>query len=200
MKIVFLCFFVLITVSVSSSYAQSTEEIKEVLRQFQAGYSKRDTGMAEQFASSLFAKDIRIIGTGNDEWVSGYDAAKKLVINDWAYWMNFKIDTPGTIIMIFGSTAMFSVKGGTSVSFPTKDIAYDFAAQQIQRVIAAEKTSKGKLLAWSKEASDWIREIERGGLAANYEIRLAGTLVKKDNKWLFQQLIFSYPYPMVRKD
>jgi hypothetical protein len=45
-----------------------------------------------------------------------------------------------------------------------------------------------------------IQQIESGSLEIKYSIRLSGGLEKKNEKWLFKQIVFSFPYPMTRKN
>ena len=181
------------------SKAQSNPQISDVFTEFQNGYSKRDTTVVDRFANHLFAKDIFILGTGADEWIEGIEAAKQLVKNDWLYWMNLRIDTTSLKLTIKTNTALFALNGTTSINFPSKDAAYDFAYTRLKQTSEAQKTNKEKVLAYAKEASELMREIERGELNIKYNIRVAGALVKQNNKWLFSQLIFSFPYPMVRE-
>jgi len=173
------------------AYGQSDNKLKDVFAKFQEGYTKRDTTLVEKFTTDLCAKDISIIGTGEDEWFQGIDAAKNLFKNDWAYWLQLKLDTANVNII--------KAHGTVSIAFPDKETAYTFAFGQLQQSINREKTNKKKVLAYSNEASNFIQQIESGGLEITYSLRLSGALVKQDNKWLFKQLVFSFPYPMARK-
>lgn len=179
--------------------SQSTVEIKKVFEEFQQGYSQRDTSKARSFAYELCADDIQIIGTGNDEWLFGIRAAESLFRNDWLYWFGLSIDTSTLKLKTHGNTTFFILKGTASISFPNKDAAYDFAYNRLQQLITSENTNKTKLLSYSSEASNLIQQIESGGLDINYAIRISGGLVNQNGKWKFQQLVFSFPYPMTRK-
>lgn len=178
---------------------QSDNKLKDVFAKFQEGYTKRDTTLVEKFTTDLCAKDISIIGTGEDEWFQGIDAAKNLFKNDWAYWLQLKLDTANINIITSNNVAFFKVHGTVSIAFPDKETAYTFAFGQLQQSINREKTNKRKVLAYSNEASNFIQQIESGGLEITYSLRLSGALVKQNNKWLFKQLVFSFPYPMARK-
>jgi len=70
---------------------------------------------------------------------------------------------------------------------------------QLQQAISKETTNRNKLLVYSSEGSNLIQQIESGTLEIVYSIRLAGGLVKQNGKWVFKQLVFSFPYPMTRK-
>jgi hypothetical protein len=194
-----LLFLVFAFASSFSIYAQSNTEIKVVLREFQEGYSKRDTSLVNRFVDDLCSKDIQILGTGENEFLHGMTADRNLFAGDWAHWFGLQLDTTSIVITSTGNTALFMVQGTAAMSFPNKDIAYDFALGRLQQLVNEEKTSRGKLLAYSGEASDLIRQIESGGLEIKYLIRLTGALVKQNNKWLFTQLNYSFPYPMARE-
>ncbi len=182
-----------------TTYGQTNNEIKAALKKFQEGYSKRDTTLASKFADDLCTKDIQIIGTGEDEWFQGIASAKNLFKNDWAYWLTLIIDTTNINLTTLGNTAFFTAHGTASITFPNKDIAYDYAIGRLQQLVNNEKTSHSKLLTYSSQASNLIQQIEGGSLEIKYSIRLSGGLVKQNDKWLFKQLVFSFPYPMTRK-
>ncbi len=189
--------FLLFTYSLAT-YGQTDNQIKAVFKKFQEGYAKRDTTLVNKFADDLCTKDIQIIGTGEDEWLQGIASAKNLFKNDWAYWLSLSIDT--TInLTTSDNTTFFMVHGTASITFPNKDVAYDFAMGRLQQLVNNEKTNHNKLLTYSSQASDLIQQIESGNLEIKYSIRLSGALVKQNDKWLFKQLVFSFPYPMIRK-
>lgn len=193
-------FFLLMFFALSfTSFGQTNKQLNEVFKKFQDGYSKRDTSVVGKFTIDLCASDISIVGTGEDEWIQGADAAKKLFKNDWAYWLNLSIDTANVSITTSDNVAFFKVRGTVSVTFPSKEAAYDYAFAQLQQAISKEKTNQNKLLAYSSEASDLIKKIEGGSLELKYTIRVSGGLIKQNGKWLFKQLVFSFPYPLVRK-
>lgn len=183
----------------SYAIAQNDQKIKTVFRDFQSGYTKRDTSLAESFGNRLFAKDIFIVGTGDNEWIEGISAAKNLVKNDWAYWLNLSVDTTAIKWHKEGNIILFEIKGTASMTFPNKDIAYDFGMAQLTRAINGEPNNRLKLLAYARESSNLISEIEKAGLAVKYKIRLTGVLVSEGDRLVFKQLVFSFPYPMQRE-
>jgi hypothetical protein len=182
-----------------TAHSQTNKQIVEVLNKFQDGYIKRDTSFVSKFASDLCAKDIQILGTGDDEWVEGITAAKTLFKNDWLYWFGVALDTSTLSITTTNNTAFFLIKGIASMTFPNKETAYDFAYRRLQQLISTEKTSRTKMLSYSSEASNLIQQIESGSLEIKYSIRISGAVVKQNDNWLFKQLVFSFPYPMTRK-
>ena len=73
----------------------SSEVKKEVaikLQHFQDGYTARDLNKVDSFMQDLFSKEnILILGTMPNEIYSGYESAKRLVHDDWAYWGDVKL-------------------------------------------------------------------------------------------------------------
>lgn len=193
---VFLIFFFTISLSV---FAQPQEQIRDVFQKFQQGYSLRDTSVADAFVNDLFAKEIEIIGTGEEEWINGKAAAEKFFKSDWATWLNLAIDTSKINVTVHENAAFFSVPGTASISFPDKESAYRFALSRLQQIAGNQNSDQHKLLTYSAEASNLIREIESGGLTISYSIRLTGGLLQQNGHWYFDQLVFSFPYPMTRK-
>lgn len=120
-------FIILVSVLCSNTYGQANNQIKEVFKKFQEGYAKRDTAIVEKFTTDLFAKDIIIVGTGEDEWYQGISDAKSLIKNDWAYWLTLSLDTANIDITTSDNAAFFMVRGTVSMTFPSKEVAYDFA-------------------------------------------------------------------------
>lgn len=196
-KILFVIYFV--TSSCLTQAQKNNTQISDVFSRFQNGYTKRDTSIAEKFTDDLCANGIQIIGTGEDEWLQGKAAAKKFFENDWLYWFSVTIDTSSTELTGDDDVKVFRLKATASISFPNKDAAYEFAYKRLQQVIAGEKSSKSKLLSYSSEASNLIQQIESGKLEIAYSLRLSGTLIKENGRWLFNQLVFSFPYPIARK-
>jgi hypothetical protein len=182
-----------------STFAQSNKNFKEIFQKFQEGYAKRDTSKVEAFANELCANDIQIIGTGNEEWLQGINSAKILFTNDWLYWFGLSLDTSTLNVTTTGNAAFFRIKGIAFMTFPDKEAAYDFAYNRLQQMVEKEKTSRTKLLSYSSEAADLIQQIESGSLDIKYSIRISGGLIKQNEKWLFSQLVFSFPFPMTRK-
>jgi len=182
-----------------TTYGQTNPQLKLVFNKFQEGYAKRDTSQVAKFTSELCAKDIQLIGTGDEEWLQGIGAAKNLFKNDWMYWFNLSIDTSSIKLTGDNNYTCFMVRGMASMTFPNKEVAYDFAMNLLNQSLRNQITSRGKLLAYSSESANLIQQIESGSLEIKYSIRLSGSLINQNNKWLFKQLVFSFPYPMKRE-
>ncbi len=190
---------VLLSFATVSTFGQRNKEFEEIFQKFADGYTKRDTSQVEAFANELCTGNIQIIGTGDEEWIQGIEAAKSLFRNDWLYWFGLRVDTATLDVTAIGNAAFFRIKGTAFMTFPNKETAYDFACNRLQQMVGKEKTNRGKLLSYSSEAAELIRQIESGGLEIKYEIRISGGLIQQNGIWLFNQLVFSFPYPMSRK-
>jgi hypothetical protein len=184
---------------VSITYGQTDPQIKLFFKKFQEGYTKRDTSQVDKFTAELCSKDIQLIGTGDDEWFQGIDAARSLFKDDWKYWFDLTIDTSNIYLSGGDDYKFFMVRGTSSMTFPNKDSAYNYAMDILNEIIEDQKTSRGKLLAYSSVSADLIQQIESGSLEIKFSIRLSGGLVKQNDKWQFKQLVYDYPYPMTRK-
>jgi hypothetical protein len=170
-----------------------------LFKNFDAGYAKRDTSLTENFYNKLFAKDIFIVGTGPDEWVDGLTGAKRLIKNDWAYWLNLSVDTATIKWHKERNIILFEAKGTSSMSFPNKDFAYDFGLGQLNRMTSNEPNNRLKLLAYVRESSNLISEIEKGGLDIKYAIRITCAQATESDRLVFKQLVYSFSYPMQRQ-
>ena len=193
--------FILIFLSIINLTAsgQQHQQIRDIFQKFQQGCSMRDTSLANAFVNDLCSKEIQIIGTGEEEWIQGTAAAKNFFKSDWATWLDFAMDSSHINLFEQDNTAFFTVLGTASITFPDKETAYRFALKRLQQTVEKEETARNKLLAYTSNASDFIQQIESGGLLIHYSIRLTGGLVRQSGRWYFTQLVFSFPYPMTRK-
>ena len=67
--------------------AHVRSEVLQRLRQFQDGYTQRDTSVLQPFMEQLFSQDnILVLGTQPREVLSSYDRATALVSSDWRRW------------------------------------------------------------------------------------------------------------------
>jgi hypothetical protein len=188
-----------IVIIATASFAQSNSKINTLFKRFQEGYTKRDTTLVNKFTNDLCANDIQIIGTANNEFFQGIEEARQLFKNDWAYWFNLIIDTTNISVTTFDNTALFLIRGTASMTFSSKENAYDFAMNLLNQNIGTRTSNKNRILAYASESANLIEQIESGSLEIKYAIRLSGGLIKQKDNWQFKQLVFSFPYPMNRK-
>lgn len=102
---------------VNSSQAQELDnsktqinEIREVLSNFQNGYTKRDTSEIDEFLN-IFSDDIVYMGIASHEFFKGKESVRKLTIWDWNKWFDLKIPVEEVDIRTDNNVAWFEVVG-----------------------------------------------------------------------------------------
>jgi hypothetical protein len=87
-------------------------EIIDRLREFQKGYSERDTASAGEFAEQLLSRDsVLILGTMPREVHVGHSAATDLIREDWASWGDCSYLLDKAHVSAHGDVAWFSTIG-----------------------------------------------------------------------------------------
>ena len=99
------------------------------LKEFQAGYAKRDPAMLPAFMEQLFAKDrdILLLGTDSGEWIEGYQRVGSFIANDWRYWGDVRLDVDNAMISADNDVAWVTTVGTVGTS-PSSTRAIRFAA------------------------------------------------------------------------
>lgn len=85
-------------------------EIREVLSNFQNGYTKRDTSEIDEFLN-IFSDDIVYMGIASHEFFKGKESVRKLTIWDWNKWFDLKIPVEEVDIRTDNNVAWFEVVG-----------------------------------------------------------------------------------------
>jgi len=171
-------------------------EVREVLRQFQNGYTKRDIKNIDYFVEELFiiSDDTYILGTGTGELFLGIEQVKTLLKNDWEYWGDVNIDLENIHIDIENEVAWFAAAGTVKYTFQDTVERYDNYLNFIKN-----KTKESELTARQKVALiNWVLALtyhQRLDKQREYlwALRLSGVLLKDNGKWKFAQLHFSIP-------
>jgi len=90
--------------------------VLQSLRDFQAGYSKRDPSQLGRFMSDLFPEDddILICGTDPGEWIQGRESAQKFIGGDWAGWGDVRLAVDDAEISASGDVAWIATTGTVS--------------------------------------------------------------------------------------
>jgi hypothetical protein len=172
------------------------EKIKDVLRQFQAGYTERDAAKADVFVKELFisGEDTYILGTGTGELFFGSEQIKELIIDDWKYWGNVNIDLENIHIDIENEVAWFAATGSVKYDFQDTPERYDSYLNFIKsKVKDPNLTPKQKIT-----FINWVLSLtyhQRFEKKREYllPLRLSGVLLKDDSKWKFAHIQFSMP-------
>ena len=191
------------------------QEVMEVLKKFQAGYTARDVSKLNDYVNELFdPENVLIIGTSSygpkkGEWCDDIKAVKDILTIDWKYWDDLILKVEDARVMIHENTA-WVVMWGTSESKREKKEIYDWAVDAITKKIEQSKDDKTeertrKIMFWVAQHSiRWLLEYEKGGEKIVYPIRISAVLTKKKNKkWMFRQMDFAFPtqtVPDVRLD
>ena len=102
---------------VSSIQAQESDnskkqifEVREVLTNFQNGYTNRDTSQIDEFLQ-MFSDDIKYIGIASHEFFSGKESVRDLTLWDWIKWFDLKIPVDEADIRTANNVAWFEVIG-----------------------------------------------------------------------------------------
>lgn len=85
-------------------------EVREVLTNFQNGYTSRDTSQIDEFLK-MFSDDIVYIGIASHEFFNGKERVRKLTLWDWIKWFDLKIPVDEIDIRTANNVAWFEVIG-----------------------------------------------------------------------------------------
>lgn len=88
-------------------------EVQKVLQQFQDGYTRRDPAELGKFMEEVFPRDknILLLGTDSEEWVSGDDAIRDFIHEDWTKWGDVRLDVQHPVISASGDAAWLATRG-----------------------------------------------------------------------------------------
>lgn len=87
-------------------------EVREVLTNFQNGYTNRDTSQIDEFLQ-MFSDDIKYIGIASHEFYSGKESVRDLTLWDWIKWFDLKIPVDEINIRTANNVAWFEVIGAS---------------------------------------------------------------------------------------
>lgn len=171
-------------------------EIREILRQFQNGYTERDIEKVDAFVEELFIMkdDTCVLGTGTGELFLGLEQVKTLIKDDWKYWGDIKIDLENVYIDNENTVAWFATTGNVKYTFEDTQKRYDRYLNFIKnKTEESEITPKQKItfINWVLALTYHQRlEKKREYL---WPLRLSGVLLKDNGKWKFANIQFSIP-------
>ena len=88
-------------------------EVLKQLRAFQAGYTNRNSRQLPEFMDQLFPRDknIVVLGTDPNEWISGYESISRFIDADWKNWGDVRLDTEHPVICTSGNVAWLATSG-----------------------------------------------------------------------------------------
>ncbi|GMQ57587.1 hypothetical protein AN1V17_19820 [Vallitalea sediminicola] len=188
---------------------ETTIQVKSVLQKFQKGYTDKNIDNIDDYINDLFVKDDNIItiGTSRSEWCIGLEECKGLIESDWKYWGDLVINYQNAKINSKGDTAWFLTD--CALSWDSEDDfdewCEDLVADYFQengRYINYKQFSKMAML--NIKLALLIKSSQcNKGKNIPFPIRLSGTLIRTNDRWLINKLHFWVPmssYPEWRID
>ena len=168
------------------------KKIIMLLKQFRDGYTKRDITILDRFVEELFSQDndILIIGTsavypGGYEWCEGINAVREIIRGDWESWGEVVFDLEQPVIRINNNTAWIALTGTLTKARTSNTSSRE---DKQHKEILQDKLDPLQIY---KNTPDTF--IGKNGKENNiFPLRLTAVLVKKENKWKFKQMHFSY--------
>ncbi len=154
--------------------SESIEEIRNLLSTFNEGYSKRDLSALDRFMN-LFAQEeyLEFIATGGvsprrGTWRVGIEAVRDLVRSDWEYWGLINIDVEKAHIDVHNDVAWLS----TTATVTTDDETEEYLGDKEEIIGVVHNTSSGN--------------------SRVKPLRVTAVLVKRENRWQFIQIHYSF--------
>lgn len=172
--------------------------VRETLRQFQEGYTRRDPEQIEAF-NRLFVPedDLEVIGTaavdpGDDEWRFGIKEASSMFCNDWEGWGDVELDVADARIHTLGDVAWLATNGTVTMELDADETYRDTLAY-IREDLAEENggAPREQLIKILREGIGILSEAEQGSRYI-WPLRFTAVLVRRGERWLFHQVQFSY--------
>ena len=175
-----------------------TEEVRNVLQQFQNGYKERNIEKLDEFVS-LFVQheDSELIGIGafergGIEWFEGVDKIREIIQSDWEYWGDVVIDVEGAKISVKGDVAWMTTTG-TLEQTDTFDKALPQYLDQMKMIIEdKDKDADEKLLEASHFGVRRLRERLKGK-GYRWPFVISAILVREGKQWRFHMIHWSMP-------
>jgi hypothetical protein len=178
--------------------SQPTEEVRSVLARFQEGYAVRNLDEVDAFMA-LFDRDagIELIGIGayergGPEWFEGRDAVREIILSDWQYWGQVRIDVAGAKITVLDRVAWLSTTG-TLEQTETFDQALPMYLEQMKAILEDTDLDADERLV---EASHFgVRRLRERlkGRGFRWPFVLSAVLVLRHGGWRFHTIHWSMP-------
>ncbi len=174
------------------------ERVREVLQQFQDGYTARAMEHLDKFMG-LFARDegIEMIGIGaarrgGHEWFEGHVALREIVESDWTYWGDVRLDVRGAKISMRGETAWLSTTGTLSQS-KALDTAIEFHLKDMKALFdQPELSADEKLMEVTHYGMRRLRERSKG-VGYCWPFTFTSVLVWEGEGWRFHTIHWAMP-------
>jgi hypothetical protein len=174
------------------------QAVRETLRLFQEGYTRRNPEEIAEFKSLFVAEDeLEVIGTaalepGDDEWRFGLRDASSMIINDWNGWGDVVLDVADARIHTLGDVAWLATTGTVTMVLDVEETYRDTLEYIREGLSEDDSLSPGeRLLEIIREGANILTEAGRGSTYV-WPLRFTAVLVRQANRWLFHQLQFSF--------
>lgn len=168
--------------------------VRAALERFQTGYTQRDPDAAGAFMTDLFVPDdeLLVIGTGADEWCYGREEVQQLIESDWRQWDDVALDVPGALITVLDDVAWLATQGTVSSTIPRETFYQSFLDGVHDHLDSDVLTQEDKVLELARGVTNVLFETAHGDTYI-WPIRFTAVLVRRDGRWLFHQVQFSFP-------
>ena len=180
--------------SYNNDTVDQSNEIRDILRKFQQGYSERKLENVVSFTEELFlnSDDISVLGTSTGEIFLGFDEVKQLIEEDWEDWGDLNIDCENAFISIDGNVAWFSTNGTVKYSFEHTPERYDRYVDYIKTTAEDNELTPKQRITFI----NWVLTLnyhQRDEQVREYfwPMGLSGVLVKEGSGWKIVHLQFS---------
>lgn len=167
---------------------QDTQPIRDLLKDFQLGYSKRTLEVLDEFME-MFSNDPNniYIGTDADEFLQGPEDLKEIIESGWTYWGDFDINIEGAVIVMKENFAYFTTQAMIHKKHKKEDMLagiYYYSEQ------ALEGNSREAIISSLQYISHLNYEMSLGD---DYfaPMRFSGYGIKEDDRWQFAHIQYS---------
>jgi len=182
--------------------SREIQAVRKALEKLQNAYIDRDCEKVDEFMNENYVDDddALIIGTSGDEVCKGKEMIRQLLHDDWKYWGQVTFDLDNAYVYVRDSVAWFATDAICIMEI-TEDTLNQKGVNYLKSIVDEEKMpNKEKLLEMINYAVQNLTEQMKGS-TFKWPIRVTGVLEKRDGKWLFHNLHFSFPgnrFPQVR--
>jgi hypothetical protein len=182
------------------------QAVRQVLQQFQDGYTRRDPGLLEDFQGLCISDpELEVIGTGavapgDEEWCVGPEPAAELFRSDWEGWGDLTLDLVDARIHILGDVAWLATTGVVVMDLEPEETYQDYLNYILQIAEEEDLSPRKRLLEILRGGTNTLFEVERGERYV-WPIRFTAVLVRREENWFFHQMSFSFAttrFPDVR--
>ncbi|WP_119068213.1 nuclear transport factor 2 family protein [Aggregatilinea lenta] len=168
--------------------------VRAVLQRFQDGYTRRDPGALDAFLAALFVPDdeLLVIGTGAGEWCYGREEVRTLIESDWLQWGDVELDVRGAVINVLGDVAWVATQGAVASVIGEDAFYQSFLSGVYEHLDSDTLSPQDKVLEIARGVTNVLFETARGDTYI-WPFRFTAVLVRRNGRWLFHQIQFSFP-------